>query len=76
MSDVFDWLKSGSAGHRAKLNGDGSLTISTIASDKLSLEAFKPFARLALQAESEGHIKIEKTHSTRTWYDLIIIYRV
>ena len=76
MSDVFDWLKSGSAGHRAKLNSNGSLTISSIGSDKLSLEAFQPFIRLALQAESQGHIRIEETHSTDDMYDLIIIYRV
>ena len=75
MSDVFDWLKSGSAGH-TKLNSNGSLTISSIGSDKLSLEAFQPFVRLALQAESQGHIRIEETHSTDDMYDLIIIYRV
>ncbi len=76
MSDVFDWLKSGSAGHRAKLNSNGSLTISSIASEKLSLEAFQPFVRLVLQAESQNHIRIEETHSTDDMYDLIIIYRV
>ncbi len=76
MSDVFDWLKSGSAGHRAKLNSNGSLTISSIGSDKLSLEAFQPFVRLVLQAESQSHIRVEETHSTDDMHDLIIIYRV
>jgi hypothetical protein len=80
MSNVFDWLKSGSAGHTAKVASDGSLDISAVGSDKDSLEAFQPIARMALQAESDGHVRIEIKHINSRYpgdlYDRIIISRV
>jgi hypothetical protein len=80
MSDVFDWLKCGSAGHRAKVTSDGSLVISAVGSDKVSLEAFQSFARMALQGEREGHIRIQIAHTSDRYsgdlYDQIIISRL
>jgi hypothetical protein len=80
MSDAFDWLKRGSAGHTVKVASDGSLDISAVGSDKDSLEAFQPIARMALHAESEGHVRIEITHMSSRYpgdlYDRIIISRV
>ena len=77
MSDVFDWLKSGSAGHRAKVASDGSLKISAVGSDKVSLEAFQSFARMALQGEN---IRIQITHTSDRYsgdlYDQILISRL
>ena len=74
MSDVFNQLKNGSAKHRAKVLRDGSLDITPVGSDKVSLEAFQSIARIALQAESEG-IRI-KTHTSNLFglYDRIIIF--
>ncbi|MGA7208797.1 MAG: hypothetical protein WBX78_07895, partial [Pseudolabrys sp.] len=58
----FDRLKSGSAGHRASVNSDGSLTISATGFDKRSLEAFQPHAQIALTAARDGQIRIVKAH--------------
>ena len=84
MSNVIDRLKSGSAGHRGRVNSDGSLTISAIGSDKRSLEAFQPHAQIALNAARDGQIKIVKAHlsalfsgaSGQNLYDQIILDRV
>ena len=84
MSNVFDRLKSGSVGHRARANSDGSLTISAIGSDKRSLETFQPHAQIALNAARDGQIRIVKAHlsalfsgtSGQNLYDQIILDRV
>ena len=84
MSNLFDRLKSGSAGHRARVNSDGSLTISATGSDKRSLEAFQPHAQIALNAARDGQIRIVKAHlsalfsgtSGQNLYDQIILDRV
>ena len=84
MSLVFDRLKSGSAGHCASVNSDGSLTISATGSDKRSLEVFQPHAQIALNAARDGHIRIVKAHlsvlfsgtSGQNLYDRIILDRV
>ena len=80
----FDRLKSGSAGHRASVNSDGSLTISATGFDKRSLEAFQPHAQMALNAARDGQIRIVKAHlsalfsgtSGQNLYDQIILDRV
>jgi hypothetical protein len=84
MSNVFDRLKSGSAGYRTRVNSDGSLTISAIGSDKLSLEAFQPHAQIALNAARDGQIRIVKAHLSAMFsgslgqnlYDQIILDHV
>ena len=85
MSLVFDRLKSGSAGHRAKVSdSSGSLTISAVGSDKASLEAFQPYAQIALNSASDGRIRIVNAHlnalfsgaSGQNLYDQIILARV
>ena len=80
----FDRLKSGSAGHRASVNSDGSLTISATGFDKRSLEAFQPHAQIALNAARDGQVRIVKAHlsvlfsgtSGQNLYDQIILDRV
>jgi hypothetical protein len=78
MSDVFDRLKLGSAGHKARVTDHGSLILTPVGADKVSLEAFQPKAKEALQAASEGQFTIIQTHaseriSSGELYDQIII---
>jgi hypothetical protein len=58
MSDVIETLKNGSEGHTAKLLSDGSLQIGAHApTTKATLEAFQPYALMAIEAERRGDIE-------------------
>ena len=78
--ETFAWLSKRSLRHRANVVSDGSVVISALDTSKASLEAFQPIAKIALQQEESGHIKISNPHKSSihsgNLYDTMIISRV